>query len=474
MTTSPLVAAIDLGATSGRVITGQLRDGRLESTLVHRFSNDPVALGDGLHWNLVGLYDHALSGIASIERDQPGSLASIGIDAWAVDYGLLRGDRLLGNPYHYRDSRCAEGVDTVHSQISAAELYQRNGLQHLDFNTLFQLAVEGDLLHLADRMLLVPDLLAFWLTGAVVAEHTNASTTGLLDPVTGSWDNALIAQLGFPPQLFPRLVDPGSPLGTLRPEVAHRVGRAIDVTTVASHDTASAVAATPLKNQHSAYVSCGTWGLVGFELPEPVLTDAAQAANFTNEGGIHGTTRFLHNVMGLWLLSESLRSWAPGATDAQRQAQLATLLDAAAQVTSPLPIFDANDPVFLPPGDMPARIATWFHSRGERAPEHQAEMVRCIIESLAAACAQAVHTGAALANIEVHEIHLVGGGSQNVLLCQALASRAGLPVHAGPVEATAMGNMLVQLQAIGELAPELASLREVVARSAPQTTYLPQ
>ncbi len=470
------VAAVDLGATSGRVIVGRIEPGEagpeLRTQHIARFANDPVRTRDGLHWNLLELYRQTLAGLALAERGAPGEIASVGIDSWAVDYGLLRDGRPLGVPYHYRDARCEAGVSAVHGRVSAAELYARNGLQHLPFNTIFQLAAEGDVLASADRLLLIPDLLAHWLTGAEVAERTNASTTGLLDARTQDWDLALADSLGIPGRILPPLVDPGARLGTFSPEVAAVVGRPLELVAVASHDTASAVAAIPSTGTDFAYVSCGTWGLVGLELDAPVLSAAAREANFTNEGGVAGTTRFLHNVMGLWLLSESLRHWERG-TDAQRSSRLAELLDAAARVPGPIPIFDVNDPIFMPPGDIPGRIDTWFSERGERGPDGKAAVVRSIVESLATAFAAAVATGARLADREVRVIHVVGGGSQNQLLCQAIADRAGLPVVAGPVEATAMGNMLVQAQALGQIGQGLAELRAVVARSAPVTTYTP-
>ena len=472
------VAAIDLGATSGRVILGRVegRDGAavLRTQQVARFANDPVRTRDGLHWNLLSLYSEALAGLATAERQAPGEIASVGIDSWAVDYGLLRDGRLLGMPFHYRDARCDRGVATVHAQVSPAELYARNGLQHLTFNSVFQLATEGPLLDVADRALLVPDLLNYWLTGAEFAEHTNASTTGLYDPRMRTWDLELAAQLGIPGSILPPLVEPGTPLGVLSPEVAAIVGRPLQVTSVASHDTASAVAAIPAERPDFAYISCGTWGLVGLELDAPVLTEAARDANFTNEGGAHGTTRFLHNVMGMWLLSESLRHWHPGASDSDRSRLLSELLSDAAKVRFSGPVFDVNDPSFMPPGDIPGRIRNWYAAHGERAPESPAEMVRCIVESLAQAFTEAVFTAASLADRAVSVIHIVGGGSLNTLLCQALADRSGLPVLAGPVEATAMGNLLVQAQALGQIPEGLPALRAVVARSSQLVTYTPR
>lgn len=468
------VAAVDLGATSGRVIVGHVGGDELRLRHVARFPNEPVRTRDGLHWNLLELYRQVLAGLATAQRDTPGGIDSIGIDSWAVDYGLLRGGRLLGTPYHYRDARSGAGVEAVHARVGPAELYRRNGLQHLPFNTVFQLASEDVLLAVADRVLLVPDLLAYWLTGAEVAERTNASTTGLLDARTREWDTGLADLLGVPAGLLPPLVDPGAGLGVLAPDVAEVVGAALAVTAVGSHDTASAVVAVPSVERDVAFVSCGTWGLVGLELDAPVVTEEARLAGFTNEGGVDGRTRFLHNVMGLWLLSESVRTWERAANAAQRSATLAELLDEAAAVTTPVPVFDVDDPRFLPPGDVPARIAARCDERGLPAPRTRGEVVRSIVESLAQAFADTVDDAARLAGRPVAAIHVVGGGAQNALLCQATADRSGLPVLAGPVEATAIGNVLVQARALGAVEGGLEDLRDLVARTFAPVRYEPR
>ncbi|MGW8567408.1 rhamnulokinase [Isoptericola sp. NPDC055881] len=468
------LAAVDLGATSGRVILGRFGAGGLRLQHVARFPNEPVRTPDGLHWNLLELYRQVLEGLAAAEREAPGEILGVGIDSWAVDYGLLRDGRLLGVPYHYRDARTAAGVERVHAQVDAAALYARNGLQHLPFNTVFQLATEGPLLDLADRALLVPDLLAHWLTGAEVAERTNASTTGLLDARTGEWDTALADLLGIPARVLPPVVDPGTSLGVLAPDVAQVVGRALEVTAVGSHDTASAVVAVPATDRDVAYVSCGTWGLVGLELDAPVLTEDARLAGFTNEGGVDGRTRFLHNVMGLWLLSESIRTWERESTAAQRSSTLQELLAEAARVTGPVAVFDVDDPRFLPPGDVPGRIADWCREHGQRVPGTRGEYVRSIVESLAQAFADAVATAARLAGRTVSAIHVVGGGAQNTLLCQATADRSGLPVVAGPVEATAVGNLLVQARARGLVEGDLEDLRAIVLAAFPPERYTPR
>ncbi|WP_062385583.1 rhamnulokinase [Demequina iriomotensis] len=470
---SAAVAAIDLGATSGRVMVGQVGPDTLELRQMARFPNGPVKTPDGLHWNLQQLYAHVLDGLGAAARWDE-RIQSIGIDSWAVDYALLRGDRILGEPFHYRDERTAHGVELVHADEPFSLLYARNGLQFLPFNTLYQLAVEREagMLGVADRLLLVPDLMAYYLTGATVAEATNASTTGLLDVATKEWDGELMDRLRLPRGLFPRIVQPGERIGAILPTVAETTGLLAEtpVVAVGSHDTASAIVATPMTEPGGAYISCGTWGLVGVETEAPVLSQAAREANFTNEGGVDGRTRFLHNVMGLWILSEAIRAWErDGETvDLQR------LLAEAEAADAPIDIFDANDAVFSPPGDMPARIATWLGERGLRTPRSRGEFARCIIESLAQAFAEAVHQAGSLSSQEIRRIHITGGGSLNELLCQRTADRAGLPVMAGPVEATAIGNVLIQGRALGAISGSLESLRDLVARTFNPRVFTPK
>jgi rhamnulokinase len=468
------VAAVDLGATSGRVMIGRVGADVLALEPVARFPNGPVRLASGLHWDFTSLYAHALRGLADAARREPG-LASIGIDSWAVDYVLLAGDRMLGEPFHYRDERTEAGVAAVHAALPFAELYRRNGLQFLPINTIYQLAAErdGGLLALADTALLIPDALAFQLTGSRVAERTNASTTGLVSIADAEWDAALLADLGIPAGLLPRLVDPGDRIGALRPAVAEELGLpGVEVVAVGSHDTASAVVAVPMADAATAaYISCGTWGLVGLELAHPVVTDAARAANFTNERGVDGRIRFLHNVMGLWLLSESVRQWE---RETGESIDLPTLLGDAAEIAGPVDVFDPDDPRFLAPGDLPARIAEWYREHGAPVPSTRAAFARAIVESLAEAFAGAVRTAADLADRRVDVIHIVGGGALNRLLCQRTADRAGIPVLAGPVEATALGNVLVQARAAGLVDPSLEAMRDLVARTHAPVRYDPR
>jgi len=457
------VAAVDLGATSGRVMLGYVGHNELSVRPVARFPNGPMQRDDGLHWDIDALREHVLEGLAAARREEP-EVASVGVDSWAVDYALMRGGRMLSSPFHYRDERTVPSVPRVHALVPAADLYAANGLQHLPFNTLFQFAAETRLAE-ADSFLLVPDLFGFWLTGVSVAERTNASTTGLLSIATGQWDDDLIARLGLSRSLFPVIADPGTRLGPLLPEMESRLGGPLDVISVGSHDTASAVVAVPAMGEDFAYISCGTWGLVGVELEHPVLTAESRAANFTNEGGVDGRVRFLHNVMGLWLLSETMREW--GRDD------LPALLEAAAVSRGPVPVFDANDPIFLAPGDMPARIASWLREHDQPVPATPVEFVRSIVESLSVAFAQAVHDAAELSGKLVSVIHIVGGGSQNELLCQLVANRSGMPVLAGPVEATAIGNVLVQARAQGFAAGTLEALRSLVAAAFSPRRYDP-
>ena len=463
------VAAIDLGATSGRVMLGTIDSGRLGVHEVARFPNIPVRVADGLHWDVLALYSAAMRGLAAAARREDGLLGAA-VDSWAVDYALLAGNRMLANPFHYRDERTTAGVQAVHERVGAADLFARNGLAHQPFTTVFQLAAEpAYTLAGASTMLLVPDLFGYWATGEMVAERTNASTTGLLGAATHGWDTELCGRLGLPATLFPELVEPGHRLGALRPDVAEEfgIGRELLVTAVGSHDTASAVVAVPATGDDIAYISSGTWSLVGTELAAPVITDAAHAAGFTNEGGVDGRVRFLRNVMGLWLLSESLRWWEKNGNPQD----LDDLLVQAGDAPADGPTFDAQDPGLLAPGDLPGRIAALLTEAGSPVPATPAELVRCIVASLAQAHGAAVRDIERLTGRQIRTVHLVGGGARNALLCQLTADAVGVPVLAGPVEATAIGNLLIQARTHGLITGDLAALRRVVIRSFPPRTY---
>lgn len=459
-------AAVDLGASSGRVMAGRVGPDSLELTEAHRFPNRPVRTPDGLRWDILALYAGVLDGL----RAAGPALDSVGIDSWAVDYGLLDADgALLGNPVHYRDARTEGVAEKVWATVPARELYASTGLQYAPFNTLYQLTAARDSAQLAcaERLLLIPDLLSYWLTGEQGTELTNASTTQLVDPRTRGWSYDIASRLGIDLGLFAPLRQPGDPAGVLRAEVLEETGLKgpVPVTVVGSHDTASAVAAVPAVEERFAYICTGTWSLAGLELDAPVLTEASRAANFTNELGLDGTVRYLRNIMGLWLLQECLRAWGGP--------ELGGLLREAARVPALRSVVDAGDAAFLAPGRMPERIADACRASGQPVPESPAEITRCILDSLALAHRRAVGEAQELAGHPVDVVHIVGGGTRNALLCQLTADACGLPVMAGPTEAAALGNVLVQARAHG-LAGDLAGMRRLLARTQPSTRYEPQ
>lgn len=470
---SGTVAAVDLGASSGRVITGRLGPGTLALEEVHRFSNDPVELPDGLHWDILGIFREVIEGLRRAGRTAP-ELMSVGIDSWAIDYGLLDADgRLLGNPYTYRDGRSARGVEEVHALVSPERLYARTGLQFLPFNTIYQLAAARGTAELdaARTILLIPDLIGYWLSGQRVAEVTNASTTGLFEIDRQSWADDLVDELELPRAALPPLAPAGDRIGPLQSRVTEAAGLPHDVelTLVGSHDTASAVVGVPAEDDKYAYISCGTWALVGVELEHPVRSDESRSANFTNEAGVDGRVRYLRNVTGLWLLDESFRAWERSGVPSD----LTELLHAAAALPPGGVVIDPNDPTFLPPGDMPARIVDACRRAGQPVPASRAALVRCILESLASTFGQTVREASRLSGRSVRRVHIVGGGSRNTLLCQLTADACELPVVAGPVEATAIGNVLVQGRALGLVDGDLSTMRALVRTTHPLRTYEP-
>ena len=465
------LCAVDLGATSGRVMVGRVGHDVLELEEVHRFPNGPVRAEGTLYWDILGIYREVLVGLRLAAAGGP--VDAIGIDSWAVDYGLLdRAGALIGNPVSHRDPRTDGVRERVAKTVPESELYTTTGLQQLPFNTLYQLVSAPDLLESAETMLLIPDLLAYWLTGIVGAEHTNASTTQLYDVRARSWAGELASRVGVPPHILPPLSEPGSVIGSLLPSVAGEVGlpASTPVVAVGSHDTASAVVGVPFEDRsRAAYISSGTWSLVGVELDEPVLTEAAREADFTNEGGVDGTIRFLRNVSGLWVLSEACRTWAASG----EPVELPELLALAADVPALLSVVDLEAPEFLLPGDMEARIAAACEATGQPVPSTRAEVVRCILDSLALAYRCVVRQAASLSGVSPEVVHVVGGGSQNELLCRLTASACGVPVLAGPGEAAALGNVLVQARALGADLPDLAAMRALVRSSHDLVRYSP-
>ncbi|MCU1519608.1 MAG: rhamnulokinase [Pseudarthrobacter sp.] len=471
---SGVFAAVDIGASSGRVILGRVAEGAVELEVVHRFPNGVVEIDGGLRWDFTALFAEVLTGLAAaatVAAAQDETITSIGIDTWAVDYGLVNAaGELTAQPFSYRDDRSRAAVEPVHRKLDTERLYGTTGLQFLQFNTIYQLATEPDLDGL--QALLIPDLIAFLLTGQRRTEATNASTTGMFDAVAGEWATEFLTALGLRKNLFPPLIQPGETVGTLLPDIAAQVGLPQDtrVVAVGSHDTASAVAAVPAQEENFAYISSGTWSLVGLELKHPVLTEASREANFTNERGVDGTIRYLRNMGGLWLLSECQRTWAgEGFTP-----DLPALLTAAAALPPGGPQVNPDDPYFIAPDNMPERIRGAVRRTGDILPDDPAAITRCIMDSLATGYARTIRDAERLADRTVDVVHVVGGGSQNRLLCQLTADATGKRVVAGPVEATALGNVLVQARAAGVISGGLTELRSLVVGSHELQTFTPQ
>jgi rhamnulokinase len=466
--------AFDLGAESGRGVLGLFDGSRLQLDVVHRFANGPVRTVDSLHWDVLFLYQEMLTALRKAAAGN-GALDSIGVDSWGVDFGLLgRGNVLLGNPRHYRDPHTEGVMEAAFARVGRADIYKRTGLQFMRFNTLFQLlAMQRDrspLLESAENLLLISDLFHFFFTGEKAVEYTNASTTQMLDPATRSWAFDLVQAFGLPKKMLGTLVAPGTVLGPLRSVIAGEAGVApMPVIVPATHDTGSAVAAVPATGNSWAYISSGTWSLMGVELTAPLVTDRSLAFNFTNEGGVDGTTRFLKNIMGLWLVQECRRAWERGGTtyDYNHLARL------AGEATPFRSLIDPDDSSFILPPDMPAAMIDYCSRSKQPAPAEPGAFVRCALESLALKYRWVLNSMEELLGRSLDVIHVVGGGSQNQLLCQLTADACDRPVQAGPVEATAIGNLLMQARGLG-LVGSLAEARQIVRQSFGVITYEPK
>jgi rhamnulokinase len=465
------VAAVDLGASSGRVLAGRYGPDGMSLREVYRFANEPVRVTSVLRWDVLALFRGVLAGLR-LAKEVAGPIDSVGVDGWGVDYGLLDADgQLLGNPAHYRDGRTATAMAEVVSAVGSAALYAATGTQLQPFNTLFQLYADrgSPQLASAEHALLIPDLMTYWLCGALGTELTNASTTGLLDPRTMRWSDSLAGRLKVPVGLFPPLRRPGQLAGTMLPDPTHDAGLGVapQVVAVASHDTASAVAGVPASSANYAYVSTGTWALVGVDLPAPVITEDARTANFTNEVGIDGSVRFLRNVTGFWLLQECVREWRTGGSPVD----LDELTRAAEAIAGHRAIIDVQEPAFAAPGAMVSRVVQACRRTSGVTPSSPAEITRCILDSLAVAIRHAVKDAARLTESIVDVVHVVGGGALNAPFCQAVADACRLPVVAGPAEATAWGNAICQLRAHGTAIGGLAEARSLIRRAEPPTRY---
>ncbi len=452
------VIAVDLGATSGRVMDVSFDGSAIQLSEVHRFPNIPVQTPQKLHWDVLRLWHEITAGIAKVD-----SAASIGIDSWGVDYALLDSQgELLANPVHYRDPRMNGAMEWAFERMPRREIFERTGIQFLPFNGLFQLAAgirDGSpLLDHADTLLTIADLFNYWLTGSKICEYTEATTMQLCNARTGDWDRQIMAAIGIPDILAP-IVRPGRKIGSYQ---------GTDVIAPACHDTGSAVVAVPATSENYAYLSSGTWSLLGLELNAPILSDAAYAANVTNEGGYDNTYRLLKNIMGLWVVDQCRATWKAAGNDYSFE-QLTQMVESADPFKS---LIEPDDPSFLPPGDMPARIADYCRNHGQAIPETDAELMTAIYASLAYKYRYVLEQLIAVSGQAVDRLHIIGGGSKNALLNQMTANAIGRPVIAGPSEATATGNAIVQLIAIGELG-DVAEARAMLSQSMDALRYEP-
>lgn len=476
---NPTVLAFDLGASSGRALIGELvqsDDGSriLQVNEIHRFPNHAIQVGKHLHWDILRLLHEIKKSIrkAFQEGHTP---ATLGIDSWGVDFGLLDANgELIGNPYHYRDAQTEGMIEEVGALIGDETLFRQSGLQFMPFNTLYQLyamwKAASPKLDIAQTLLLTPDLLVYLLTGIRNCEFTMATTTQLFHPERRAWNRALMDQLGIPPHLFLDPVEPGSVIGPLAPEVCEELGvPKVTAVAVGTHDTESAIAAVPATNGDPfAYLVCGTWSLLGTELAEPLLSAETMELQFSNEGGVGGTYQLLKNIMGLWLLQECKREWDEGGNEIGF-AELVAAAEAAEPFRS---LVHPDDPRFYGPGGMADKIRSFCEETGQPAPRSEGEFARCILESLALRYREALTQMESLVGHTFNGMHMVGGGIQNRLLCGFTADALGRPVWAGPVEASAIGNMLVQFMAQGQCA-DLQDARRLSAESFPVEVYEP-
>jgi rhamnulokinase len=465
--------AFDLGAESGRAVLGTLDGGRIALREIHRFPNAPVNVLGRLHWNVYALLDGLKAGLAACAAEGA-AVESLAVDTWGVDFGLLAADgSLLGLPFAYREPRNAAAMERFLGRVPAERLYDRTGIQLLPFNSVFQFQALADhnpaLLAAADRFLMMPDLLTYFLTGAKHNEATIASTSQLIDPRTGTWAGDLLETLGVRASLFGSPLQPGGVIGTLLSAVAKETGLPpVPVVAAAGHDTASAVAAVPATGEDWAYISSGTWSLIGIETPAPIITPETRRLNFTNEGGVGGTIRFLKNVTGLWLVQQCRKKWS-----AERPLSYEDMR-ALAESAPPFGAFiDPDAPDFANPEDMPAAIQEYCRRTGQTPPATPAAITRCAVESLALKYRRVLDDLRRLSPRPLRTLHVIGGGSRHPTLCQYTADAAHIPVLAGPAEATALGNIMVQALALGR-GGSIAALRAAAAEAYPPQRYEPR
>ena len=466
--------AFDLGAESGRAILGRFDGDRLSLNEVHRFPNNPVRLPDGLHWDILRLWGEIVTAIGKAVKEADGALAGIGLDTWGVDFGLLdRHGKLIENPYHYRDDRTDGMVDAAFRRVPQKDIFDQTGIQFMQLNSLYQLLAmveqRSPSLELAATFLTIPDLLNYWLTGRAVSEFTIATTTQCYDPRRGAWATPMLAALGIPTAIFAEVIKPGTIVGPLLPSLATATAAPdTPVIAPACHDTGSAVVAVPAESGRFAWISSGTWSVLGAEVGEPAITPDSLAYNFTNEGGVEGTFRLCKNIMGLWLVQECRRTWAAQG-DVFSYDQLTEMAAAARPFVC---IVNPDHHDFLKPGDMPARIRAYAIRTGQVVPDSKGEVVRSVLEGLALQYRLVLERTEALVGHRLEPVYIVGGGTKNHLLSQFAADATGRAVFTGPVEATALGNILMQAVATGTLG-SLAEARTVVRNSSVILTYTP-
>ena len=470
---SKRILAFDFGASSGRAILASYDGARIQMEEIHRFSNDPVMVNGSFYWDVLRLFFEIKQGITKAVH--AGGFDAIGIDTWGVDFGLVdKKGQLIGNPVHYRDTRTANIPDEVYTKIPANELYARTGIQLINFNTVFQMYYmatrEPEQLARADKMLFMPDLFAYFLTGVQRAEYSIASTSQMLDQNTHDWNYALLEELGIPTRLLPPLCDTGSTYGLLSDELCEELGcPKVPVIAVATHDTASAVASVPTQADDFIYISCGTWSLFGTELDKPVINETSYNFNLTNEGGVNHTVRFLKNIIGLWLIQESRRQWI-------REGEQVSYADLEREAVACEPFrcfIDPDDARFGVPGNLPKRVQEFCAETAQYVPQTRGEIMRCIYESLAMKYRYTFRSVREVTGKEYGSIHMIGGGTKDRLLCQMTADSCNTPVVAGPIEATAMGNIAVQLMALG-LFKDMKEVRRAVAASENPKHYAPE
>jgi len=466
--------AVDVGAESGRVVAGLFDGSRLSTREVYRFPNRSVRILGHSFWEIFRLYAEITEGIARAASTYGQSIASVGVDTWGVDYGLLdRTGHLVGSPYIYRDKRTDGMMDEAFRRLSREELYRHTGIQFMFFNTVYQILSEvvenNPRLDVAESLLFIPDLMNYWLSGVQANERTIASTSQILDPRTGRWSTEVIAKLGLPGRLFRDIVEPGTVLGPLLPELlgGQSVGSP-QLVASAGHDTASAVAAVPGEGDSFAYLSSGTWSLMGVESASPVLSEKAYSYNFTNEGGVAGTIRLLANISGLWLVQECRRTWASEGKDHSYE-ELSALAERSPAF---LAVIDPDYSEFAKPGNMPEKIREYCRTTGQRVPDSRGSIVRTALEGLALKYRFVLERLDDLTGQHIDALNIVGGGTQNTLLNQFTADSVNRPVIAGPIEATSIGNILVQMMALGEIS-SLREGRDLVRRSVTTTRYRP-